>query len=82
MKVPANGFSSFIDRLENIAHESLQRSIEGQDVTEEYIDLESRLKAKQIMEEQYVAFMKKRPKRPILSLLPTSWSAFNPKSSR
>ena len=29
VKVPANGFSSFIDRLENIAHESLQRSIEG-----------------------------------------------------
>lgn len=62
VKVPANGFSSFIDRLENIAHESLQRSIEGQDVTEEYIDLESRLKAKQIMEEQYVAFMKKATK--------------------
>ncbi|MGE7824853.1 DUF4349 domain-containing protein [Paenibacillus sp. NPDC093718] len=62
VKVPANGFSSFIDRLENITHENLQRSIEGQDVTEEYVDLESRLKAKQIMEEQYVAFMKKATK--------------------
>lgn len=62
VKVPANGFSSFLSRLENIGHENLQRSIEGQDVTEEYVDLESRLKAKQIMEEQYVAFMKKATK--------------------
>ncbi|WP_339321861.1 DUF4349 domain-containing protein [Paenibacillus sp. FSL W8-0194] len=62
VKVPANGFSSFLGRLENIAHENLQRSIEGQDVTEEYVDLESRLKAKRIMEEQYVAFMKKATK--------------------
>lgn len=62
VKVPANDFSSFLNRLENIAHENLQRSIEGQDVTEEYVDLESRLKAKQIMEEQYVAFMKKATK--------------------
>lgn len=62
VKVPANGFSSFLNRLENIVHENLQRSIEGQDATEEYVDLESRLKAKQIMEEQYVAFMKKATK--------------------
>ncbi|KOP65259.1 hypothetical protein AMS62_08370 [Bacillus sp. FJAT-18019] len=62
VKVPANGFSSFLNHLENIAHENLQRSIEGQDATEEYVDLESRLKAKQIMEEQYVAFMKKATK--------------------
>jgi len=62
VKVPANGFSSFLNRLEDIAHENLQRSIEGQDATEEYVDLESRLKAKQIMEEQYVAFMKKATK--------------------
>ncbi|MGG3283457.1 DUF4349 domain-containing protein [Paenibacillus solani] len=62
VKVPANGFSSFLNHLENIAHENLQRSIEGQDATEEYVDLESRLKAKQIMEEQYVAFMKQATK--------------------
>ncbi len=62
VKVPATGFSSFLNSLEKIAHEDLQRSIEGQDVTEEYVDLESRLKAKQIMEEQYIAFMKKATK--------------------
>lgn len=62
IKVPATGFSPFLNSLEKIKHENLQRNIEGQDVSEEYVDLESRLKAKQIMEEQYVAFMKKATK--------------------
>lgn len=62
IKVPSSGFSPFLASLENIKHEDLQRSIEGQDVTEEYVDLDSRLKAKQLMEEQYVTFMKKATK--------------------
>ncbi|OZB96440.1 DUF4349 domain-containing protein [Paenibacillus sp. XY044] len=62
LKVPASGFSSFLNRLEQMKHDSLQRSIEGQDVSEEYVDLQARLKAKQIMEEQYIAFMKKATK--------------------
>ncbi|OXL82000.1 hypothetical protein BCV73_02125 [Paenibacillus sp. SSG-1] len=62
LKVPASGFSSFLNRLEQIKHDSLQRSIEGQDVSEEYVDLQARLKAKQVMEEQYIAFMKKATK--------------------
>ncbi|MBE9912512.1 DUF4349 domain-containing protein [Paenibacillus donghaensis] len=62
IKVPAKGFSSFLAGLEKIKHERLERSIEGQDVTEEYVDLESRLKAKQLMEQQYIEFMKKATK--------------------
>ncbi|MCJ8013413.1 DUF4349 domain-containing protein [Paenibacillus sp. KQZ6P-2] len=62
IKVPATGFSPFLNSLEKIKHENMQQSIEGQDVTEEYVDLESRLKAKQIMEEQYTDFMKKATK--------------------
>ncbi|AHV98284.1 DUF4349 domain-containing protein [Paenibacillus sabinae] len=62
VKVPASGFSSFMDNLEKIKHVSLQRSIEGQDVTEEYVDLEARLKAKQMLEAQYTEFMKKAAK--------------------
>ncbi len=50
LKVPAAGFSPFLDKLELIKNEGAQRSIEGQDVSEEYADLESRLKAKQLME--------------------------------
>ncbi|WP_025697615.1 DUF4349 domain-containing protein [Paenibacillus durus] len=62
VKVPASGFSSFLDSLEKVKHESLQRSIEGQDVSEEYVDLEARLKAKQLLESQYVEFMKQATK--------------------
>ncbi|WP_340024666.1 DUF4349 domain-containing protein [Paenibacillus sp. FSL K6-1096] len=62
MKVPASGFSPFLNNLEKVKHEELQRSIQGQDVSEEYVDLESRLKAKQLMETQYIDFMKKATK--------------------
>lgn len=57
LKVPAAGFSSFLDRLEGLKPESLQRSIQGQDVSEEYVDLESRLKVKQAMEARYLKFV-------------------------
>jgi hypothetical protein len=62
MKVPASGFSPFLNNLEKIKNEGIQRNIEGQDVSEEYVDLESRLKAKQLMESQYIEFMKKATK--------------------
>ncbi|QUL53087.1 DUF4349 domain-containing protein [Paenibacillus tritici] len=62
LKVPASGFSSFLNNLEKVKHDVLQRSIQGQDVSEEYVDLESRLKAKQLMETQYIDFMKKATK--------------------
>ncbi|WP_042197352.1 DUF4349 domain-containing protein [Paenibacillus camerounensis] len=62
VKVPAAGFSPFLDKLEQIKNDGVQRSIEGQDVSEEYVDLESRLKAKQLMEKQYIDFMSKATK--------------------
>ncbi|MEF2965312.1 DUF4349 domain-containing protein [Paenibacillus sp. M1] len=57
LKVPADGFSPFLDRLAQLQPESLQQSIEGQDVSEEYVDLESRLKVKQAMEARYLKFV-------------------------
>jgi hypothetical protein len=62
LKVPANGFSSLLEGIEQIKHESYQQSIKGQDVSEEYVDLESRLKVKGLMETQYIEFMKKATK--------------------
>lgn len=62
IKVPANGFSSLLGGIEQIKHESFQQSIKGQDVSEEYVDLESRLKVKELMETQYTEFMKKATK--------------------
>jgi hypothetical protein len=61
IKVGANGFVSLLDGLEKISP-SLQRNVQGQDVTEEYVDLSSRLKAKQVVETRLLAFMDKASK--------------------
>jgi hypothetical protein len=61
IKVAANGFVSLLDGLEKISP-SLQRSVQGQDVTEEYVDLASRLKAKQAVESRLLGFMDKAVK--------------------
>jgi len=61
IKVAANGFVSLLDGLEKISP-SYQRNVQGQDVTEEYVDLSSRLKAKQVVETRLLAFMDKATK--------------------
>lgn len=57
LKVPAAGFSSFLEQLEQLKPESFQQSIQGQDVSEEYVDLESRLKVKEAVEARYLKFV-------------------------
>lgn len=59
LKVPAGGFMSFLDRLKAIEHEKFERQMQGTDVSEEYVDLESRLKANQVVEARLLAFMDK-----------------------
>lgn len=61
IKVAASGFVSLLDGLEKISP-SLQRNVQGQDVTEEYVDLSSRLKAKQLVETRLLGFMEKASK--------------------
>jgi len=57
IKVPARDFSGFMDRLEQIPNTDLNRSMDAQDVTEEFVDLEARLKAKQLVESKYLQYM-------------------------
>ncbi|WP_338555667.1 DUF4349 domain-containing protein [Paenibacillus sp. KS-LC4] len=59
IKVPAQGFMSFVERLEGIENKHLERELKGTDVTEEYVDLEARLKAKQVVEQRLLSFMDK-----------------------
>ncbi|UUZ85551.1 DUF4349 domain-containing protein [Paenibacillus sp. P26] len=61
IKVPASGFQPFLDRLERISP-ALQKNVQGQDVTEEYVDLDARLKAKQVAESRSLSFMEKATK--------------------
>jgi len=61
IKVPASGFGSLLNQLESI-HPTTQKNMEGQDVSEEYVDLTARLKAKQVVEERLISFMEKAAK--------------------
>ncbi|HUC91317.1 MAG TPA: DUF4349 domain-containing protein [Paenibacillus sp.] len=59
IKVPADGFMPFLDRLEKIENALFERQLKGTDVTEEYVDLEARLKARQMVEARLIGFMDK-----------------------
>jgi hypothetical protein len=59
IKVPSSGFSSFLDRLQQIPNKGFERQLQGNDVTEEYVDLQARLNAKQAVEARLLAFMDK-----------------------
>lgn len=58
IRIPQKHFQGFLHEAEGQAAEVLQRTITGQDVTEEYVDLESRLKSKRVVEERLLTFMK------------------------
>jgi hypothetical protein len=58
IRIPQKHFQEFLLDAEGQAAEVLERKITGQDVTEEYVDLESRLKSKRVVEERLLTFMK------------------------
>lgn len=57
-RIPRDSFDGFLDYLKQVAKEIPSQNISGQDVTEEYVDLESRLKAKKSVEKRLFALMK------------------------
>ncbi|QYR24208.1 DUF4349 domain-containing protein [Paenibacillus sp. sptzw28] len=59
IKIPASGFQTFLGQLEKLKHTQFERSMKGTDVTEEYVDLDSRLKARKVVEARLLAFMDK-----------------------
>lgn len=62
VKVPSKGFSGFLADLEKMKPKSIQRSVQGQDVTEEFVDLSSRLKAREAELARLFSFMDKATK--------------------
>jgi hypothetical protein len=62
IKVPSNGFSSFLEKLSKIKTLHRERQVDGSDVTEEFVDLDARLKAKQVVESRLLDFMDKATK--------------------
>ncbi|MDQ0254962.1 hypothetical protein J2S74_002344 [Evansella vedderi] len=57
VRIPQENFNSFLNELESTSTKVLERSIHGNDVTEEYVDLNSRLRSKEAVEERLLSFM-------------------------
>jgi hypothetical protein len=62
VRIPQKNFQAFLHDAEGQAAEVLQRNITGTDVTEEYVDLDSRLKSKRVVEERLMSFMQSAQK--------------------
>lgn len=61
IKVPGAGFDSLMSRIEAIGPLE-SKSMRGQDVTEEFVDLEARLKVAEVAESRLLSFMEKATK--------------------
>ncbi len=62
VRVPAQKFSSAIEEVRGVGGRILHEKISGQDVTEEYIDLEARIRTKRALEAQFLEIMKQARK--------------------
>jgi hypothetical protein len=58
IRVPAERFDEFLAQLEKLAVQLENKSINTQDVTEEFIDVEARLATKKSLEERYREILK------------------------
>lgn len=57
LKIPNNNFEKTFEEIKKVASLVVRESTNSQDVTEQYIDLESRLKNKQAEEQSYVQIL-------------------------
>jgi hypothetical protein len=58
LRVPADKFNETLDEVRKAASRVVIETVKGQDVTEEFIDIEARLKTKKALEEQFLEIMK------------------------
>lgn len=61
-RVPEKNFQRFLKDAEGTAAKVIERIVKGEDVTEEYVDLASRLKSKRTVEARLLAFMENAKK--------------------
>lgn len=59
VRVPAEKFNETLEEIRKSADRIIIETIKGQDVTEEFIDIEARLKAKKALELQFMEIMKR-----------------------
>ena len=59
VRVPAEKFNEALGEIRQSGNRTLVETVKGQDVTEEFVDIEARLKAKRALEEQFIEIMKR-----------------------
>ena len=59
IRVPAEQFNSALDEIRKTSNRVIVETVKGEDVTEEFIDIEARLKTKKALEEQFLEIMKR-----------------------
>ncbi|WP_416151104.1 DUF4349 domain-containing protein [Salipaludibacillus sp. HK11] len=57
VRIPQEYFHSFLNDLETTSSKVLEKATSGNDVTEEFVDLESQLRSKETVEERLLAFL-------------------------
>lgn len=62
MRVPSNQFGPVVDEIRGLSKTITQNKTTGQDVTEEFIDLEARIKTQKALEAQFLEIMKQAHK--------------------
>jgi len=62
VRVPAQKFQATLDEIRAVGGRILHQKASGQDVTEEYIDLEARIRTKRALETQFLEIMKQARK--------------------
>ena len=58
VRVPAMRFGAALDQIRGLANNLREENVAGQDVTEEFIDLEARIKTQRALELQFLEIMK------------------------
>ncbi|HET9525577.1 MAG TPA: DUF4349 domain-containing protein [Pyrinomonadaceae bacterium] len=58
VRVPSERFGPVIDQIRGLAHTLREESLTGNDVTEEFIDLEARIRTQRALEVQFLEIMK------------------------
>lgn len=62
VRLPAAQFGPAVEEIRGIGNRIRQEKITGQDVTEEYLDLEARIRSKKALEAQFLEIMKQAHK--------------------
>jgi hypothetical protein len=61
-RVPSSRFDSALDQIHGVGSRVISEKVSGQDVSEEYLDLEARLRTKKALEAQFLDIMKQARK--------------------